>query len=168
MSRSEKNDKSTPIFCHRICRASTDFVSTADYWGQRWPGCHLNHHRRQWLHHDFHVQFPKINLIDLAFRSQHGSVMLTDRPATAPVLLTTQQAADRLGLTTSALHELRCRDDGLPIVQKGLLVGYPISPTGNALPGQPVSVAGHSVLVRGPHQDTPRGTGHDQSEPAGF
>jgi transcriptional antiterminator RfaH len=27
-------------------------------------------------------------------------------------------------LTTSALHELRCKDDGLPIVQKGLLVGY--------------------------------------------
>ena len=50
--------------------------------------------------------------------------MLTDRPATAPVLLTTPQAADRLGLTTRALHELRCRDDGFPIVQKGLLVGY--------------------------------------------
>ena len=41
-----------------------------------------------------------------------------------PEFLTTQQAADRLGLTTSALHELRCADDGLPIVQKGLLVGY--------------------------------------------
>jgi hypothetical protein len=107
-----------------------------------------------------HLTFP--------LNSAFIDVMLTDRPATAPVLLTTQQAADRLGLTTSALHELRCRDDGLPIVQKGLLVGYPISPTGNALPGQPVSVAGHSVLVRGPHQDTPRGTGHDQSEPAGF
>jgi len=42
----------------------------------------------------------------------------------APVLISTQQAADRLGLTTSALHELRCRDDGLSIVQQGLSVGY--------------------------------------------
>ena len=42
----------------------------------------------------------------------------------APDLISTQQAADRLGLTTSALHELRCRDDGLSIVQKGFLVGY--------------------------------------------
>jgi len=41
-----------------------------------------------------------------------------------PVLISTQQAADRLGLTTSALHELRCRDDGLSIVQQGLTVGY--------------------------------------------
>lgn len=41
-----------------------------------------------------------------------------------PDLISTQQAADRLGLTTSALHELRCRDDGLPIVQKGFVVGY--------------------------------------------
>ncbi len=41
-----------------------------------------------------------------------------------PDLISTQQAADRLGLTTSALHELRCRDDGLSIVQKGFLVGY--------------------------------------------
>ncbi len=41
-----------------------------------------------------------------------------------PDLLSTQQEADRLGLTTSALHELRCRDDGLSIVQKGFLVGY--------------------------------------------
>lgn len=39
-------------------------------------------------------------------------------------LISTQQAADRLGLTTSALHELRCRDDGLSIVQQGLVVGY--------------------------------------------
>ncbi len=39
-------------------------------------------------------------------------------------LISTQQAADRLGLTTSALHELRCRDDGLSIVQQGLRVGY--------------------------------------------
>ena len=39
-------------------------------------------------------------------------------------LISTQQAADRLGLTTSALHELRCRDDGLSIVQQGLMVGY--------------------------------------------
>jgi transcriptional antiterminator RfaH len=41
-----------------------------------------------------------------------------------PDLISTQQAADRLGMTTGALHELRCRDDGLPIVQKGLVVGY--------------------------------------------
>jgi transcriptional antiterminator RfaH len=27
-------------------------------------------------------------------------------------------------MTPGALHELRCRDDGLPIVQKGLVVGY--------------------------------------------
>ena len=39
-------------------------------------------------------------------------------------LISTQQAADLLGLTTSALHELRCRDDGLSIVQQGLMVGY--------------------------------------------
>jgi transcription elongation factor/antiterminator RfaH len=39
-------------------------------------------------------------------------------------LISTQQAADRLGLTTSALHELRCRDDGLSIVQIGFSVGY--------------------------------------------
>jgi transcriptional antiterminator RfaH len=50
--------------------------------------------------------------------------MFNDQHPAAPALLTTQQAADRLGLTTRALHELRCRDDGLPIVQKGLLVGY--------------------------------------------
>ena len=42
----------------------------------------------------------------------------------APELITTQQAADRLGLTTNALHDLRCRDDGLPIFQKGFTVGY--------------------------------------------
>ena len=42
----------------------------------------------------------------------------------APELITTQQAAARLGLTTNALHELRCRDDGLPIFQKGFTVGY--------------------------------------------
>jgi transcriptional antiterminator RfaH len=42
----------------------------------------------------------------------------------AAELITTQQAADRLGLTTNALHELRCRDDGLPIFQKGFTVGY--------------------------------------------
>jgi len=50
--------------------------------------------------------------------------MSTDRSHTAPDLLTTQQAADRLGLTTTSLHDLRCKDDGLPIMQKGLLVGY--------------------------------------------
>jgi len=42
----------------------------------------------------------------------------------APEIITTQQAAARLGLTTNALHELRCRDDGLQIFQKGLTVGY--------------------------------------------
>jgi transcriptional antiterminator RfaH len=50
--------------------------------------------------------------------------MFSDQQSTSPALLTTQQAADRLGLTTSSLHDLRCKDDGLPIVQKGLLVGY--------------------------------------------
>ena len=50
--------------------------------------------------------------------------MFSDQHPTAPALLTTQQAADRLGLTTTSLHDLRCKDDGLPIVQKGLLVGY--------------------------------------------
>ena len=50
--------------------------------------------------------------------------MSTDRSPTLPALLTTREAADRLGLTTTSLHDLRCKDDGLPIVQKGLLVGY--------------------------------------------
>ena len=50
--------------------------------------------------------------------------MFNDQHPSAPALLTTQQAADRLGLTTTSLHDLRCKDDGLPIVQKGLLVGY--------------------------------------------
>ena len=50
--------------------------------------------------------------------------MFNGQNPTTPELLTTQQASNRLGLTTSALHELRCTDDGLPIVQKGLLVGY--------------------------------------------
>jgi transcriptional antiterminator RfaH len=45
-------------------------------------------------------------------------------PPKPPELITTQQAAARLGLTTNALHELRCRDDGLPIFQKGFVVGY--------------------------------------------
>ena len=48
----------------------------------------------------------------------------SDQQTMAPDLISTQQAAERLGLTTSALHELRCRDDGLSIVQKGFLVGY--------------------------------------------
>ena len=51
-------------------------------------------------------------------------VMFSDQHPTAPTLLTTREAADRLGLTTTSLHDLRCRDDGLPIVQKGLLVDY--------------------------------------------
>ena len=50
--------------------------------------------------------------------------MSSDQHPTAPALLTTREAADRLGLTTTSLHDLRCKDDGLPIVQKGLLVGY--------------------------------------------
>ncbi|MEI7538799.1 MAG: hypothetical protein WCJ76_16385, partial [Comamonadaceae bacterium] len=50
--------------------------------------------------------------------------MFNDQHPSAPALLTTQQAADRLGLTTTSLHDLRCKDDGLPIVQRGLLVGY--------------------------------------------
>ena len=49
--------------------------------------------------------------------------MFSDQHPTAPTL-TTREAADRLGLTTTSLHDLRCKDDGLPIVQKGLLVGY--------------------------------------------
>jgi transcriptional antiterminator RfaH len=55
-----------------------------------------------------------------------GASLSTPRPFApkAPELITTQQAADRLGLTTNALHELRCRDDGLPIFQKGFTVGY--------------------------------------------
>ena len=50
--------------------------------------------------------------------------MFSDQHPTVPALLSTQQAADRLGLTTTSLHDLRCKDDGLPIVQKGLVVGY--------------------------------------------
>jgi transcriptional antiterminator RfaH len=45
-------------------------------------------------------------------------------PPKAIELITTQHAANRLGLSTEALHELRCRDDSLPIVQKGFVVGY--------------------------------------------
>jgi transcriptional antiterminator RfaH len=55
-----------------------------------------------------------------------GESLATPRPYApkAPELITTQQAAERLGLTTNALHELRCRDDGLPIFQRGFVVGY--------------------------------------------
>ena len=55
-----------------------------------------------------------------------GESLATPRPYApkAPELITTQQAAARLGLTTNALHELRCRDDGLPIFQTGFTVGY--------------------------------------------
>ena len=55
-----------------------------------------------------------------------GASLATPRPfpPKAPELITTQQAAARLGLTTNALHELRCRDDGLPIFQRGFAVGY--------------------------------------------
>jgi len=38
-------------------------------------------------------------------------VMFNDQHPTAPALLTTQQAADRLGLTTTSLHDLRCADE---------------------------------------------------------
>jgi len=41
-----------------------------------------------------------------------------------PRLLTTQEAAERLGLTPGSLLELRWRDDGLPIFQQGLSVHY--------------------------------------------
>lgn len=37
-----------------------------------------------------------------------------------PRLLTTQETAERLGLTPGSLHELRWKDDGLPIFQNGL------------------------------------------------
>ena len=55
-----------------------------------------------------------------------GESLATPRPYApkAPELITTQHAAARLGLTTNALHELRCRDDGLQIFQKGFTVGY--------------------------------------------
>ena len=58
--------------------------------------------------------------------STFAASLSTPRPFApkAPELITTQQAADRLGLTTNALHELRCRDDGLPIFQRGFVVGY--------------------------------------------
>lgn len=42
----------------------------------------------------------------------------------APRLLTTQEAADRLGLTPGSLQKLRWQDDGLPIFQQGLDVHY--------------------------------------------
>ncbi len=41
-----------------------------------------------------------------------------------PRLLTTQEAADRLGLTPGSLQKLRWQDDGLPIFQQGLDVHY--------------------------------------------
>jgi transcriptional antiterminator RfaH len=58
--------------------------------------------------------------------STFGANLPTPRPFApkAPELITTQQAAARLGLTTNALHDLRCRDDGLQIFQKGFTVGY--------------------------------------------
>jgi transcriptional antiterminator RfaH len=58
--------------------------------------------------------------------STFATNLSTPRPFApkAPELITTQQAAARLGLTTNALHELRCRDDGLQIFQKGFTVGY--------------------------------------------
>jgi transcriptional antiterminator RfaH len=58
--------------------------------------------------------------------STFAASLPTPRPLApkAPELITTQQAACRLGLTTNALHELRCRNDGLQIFQKGFTVGY--------------------------------------------
>ena len=41
-----------------------------------------------------------------------------------PRLLSTQEAAERLGLTPGSLQELRWKDDGLPIFQNGLSVHY--------------------------------------------
>jgi len=41
--------------------------------------------------------------------------MFSDQQPTVPALLTTREAADRLGLTTTSLHDRRCKDDGLPI-----------------------------------------------------
>ena len=41
-----------------------------------------------------------------------------------PRLLTTQEAAERLGLTPVSLQKLRWQDDGLPIFQQGLAVHY--------------------------------------------
>ena len=41
-----------------------------------------------------------------------------------PRLLTTQEAAERLGLTPGSLQKLRLQDDGLPIFQQGLAVHY--------------------------------------------
>ncbi len=41
-----------------------------------------------------------------------------------PRLLTTQEAAERLGLTPGSLQKLRWQDDGLPIFQQGLNVHY--------------------------------------------
>lgn len=43
-----------------------------------------------------------------------------------PRLLTTQEAAERLGLTPGSLQKLRWQDDGLPIFQQGLAVHYRI------------------------------------------
>lgn len=41
-----------------------------------------------------------------------------------PRLLTTHEAAERLGLTPGSLQQLRWQDDGLPIFQQGLNVHY--------------------------------------------
>lgn len=41
-----------------------------------------------------------------------------------PRLITTQEAAERLGLTPGSLQKLRWQDDGLPIFQQGLAVHY--------------------------------------------
>ena len=77
--------------------------------------------------HSFH-QSPS-DARPLLIRRPNGTFaasLSTPRPFApkAPELITTQQAAERLGLTTNALHELRCRDDGLQIFQKGFTVGY--------------------------------------------
>ena len=46
------------------------------------------------------------------------------QPFMSSPFLTTQQAAQRLGLTPGSLQELSWLDDGLPIVQQGLQVHY--------------------------------------------
>ena len=45
----------------------------------------------------------------------------------SPALLSTQQVADRMGLTTRQLQDLRLRGIGPPIVQRGLSIHYELS-----------------------------------------
>lgn len=50
----------------------------------------------------------------------------------APRLLTSPQAAERLGLPVQALYKLRDADEGLAITQTGLQVGYQLEEIGRA------------------------------------